>query len=524
MRWVIYLPCAYLAYRCLRNPDRAEHLSKLALLVALTAALLLASACGDTATPRNRIGITPASVEIKTNESRVSPTILPVSQVSKAEATPSSPGVAKPTGDPPSPTPALATPTQVSASPTVASASTPTLAENSTSTPTTDPAKSTPTITPTGSVSPAPSGTTIPPVQMVELRDVLGKSITSYAGSASARAHNVRLATERLNGKLIAPGEIFSFNKVMGPTTLSAGFQKGYGIILKEGQAETVESVGGGICQVSTTLFQAVYWAGLEIVERWYHLYWIPRYGQPPFGFTGLDATVDDPWVDFKFRNTTGNWIRIETKSDDSNIYFTLYGVNPGWAVVSSKPVVSNVVKTTQEVVRREDPQMQAGQELLIEHAEDGFEMTATRQVFDKDGKVLSTYRFVNRYIPARNVLLVGVKGATPTATPKPAFTPTPPQPKPAFTPTPPQPKPDEYRLPDGRIKVPNFVGMAEADAQKLINAVGLMTTYVNYQGPAEVPVEALKQVPVGHVLSQIPSPGQAVPEGTKVYLAVRKQ
>ena len=369
--------------------------------------------------------------------------------------------------------------------------------------------------------SPTVTATPVMPADLSELKDVLGSATTSYAGSVPPRAHNVRLGTSRLNGALVAPGEIFSFNEFVGPTTLNAGFQKGFGIILSGGQAETVESVAGGICQVATTLFQAVYWSGLEVVERWYHYYWIQRYGQSPSGFTGLDATVDDPWVDFKFRNTTGNWIWIESKYDDDTITFTIHGIDPGWNVVSSEPEITEVIKASHEEVIREDPEMPAGKTLLIEHAEDGFEMTATRQVIDKHGNVLATYKFVNRYLPSRNVWLVGTKGATPTATPTPLL--------PTATPTPlpptatPSPRPDDYRQPDGRIRIPNLVGLPEDNAQRLITEVGLMTTYVNYQGPGDIPDSVLKSVPVGHVLSQMPAGDTAVSPGTTVYVAVRR-
>lgn len=359
------------------------------------------------------------------------------------------------------------------------------------------------------------------PADLSELKDVLGSATTSYAGSVPPRAHNVRLGTSRLNGAMVAPGEVFSFNEFVGPTTLEAGFQKGFGIILSGGQAETVESVAGGICQVSTTLFQAVYWAGLEVVERWPHSYWIERYGRPPSGFTGLDTTVDDPWVDFKFRNNTGNWIWIESAYDDETITFTIHGIDPGWKVVSTEPVVTDVIKASQEEVIREDPEMPAGKTMMIEHAEDGFEITATRQVFDEDGNVLATYKFVNRYLPSRNVWLVGTKEATPTATPitlVPTATPTPQLP----TPTP-SPRPEDYRQPDGRIRIPNLVGLPEDDAQRLITDAGLMTTYVNYQGPGDVPDHALNSVPVGHVLSQMPASNTTVSSGTMVYLAVRR-
>ena len=350
------------------------------------------------------------------------------------------------------------------------------------------------------------------PADPSELKDVLGSATTSYAGSVPPRAHNVRLGTSRLNGALVAPGEVFSFNEFVGPTTLDAGFQKGFGIILSGGQAETVESVAGGICQVATTLFQAVYWAGLEVVERWHHYYWIERYGASPSGFTGLDTTVDDPWVDFKFRNTTGNWIWIESTFDNETITFTIHGINPGWKVVSTEPVITDVIKASQEEVMREDPEMPAGEALLIEHAGDGFEITATRKVIDEDGNVLATYKFVNRYLPSRNVWLVGTKAATPTATPSPI--------PPTATPS---PHPYDYRQPDGRIRIPNLVGLPEDDAQRLITDAGLMTTYVNYQGPGDIPDHDLSTVPVGHVLSQMPASDAAVSPGTMVYIAVRR-
>lgn len=350
------------------------------------------------------------------------------------------------------------------------------------------------------------------PVDPSEMKDVLGSATTSYAGSVPPRAHNVRLGTSRLNGAMVAPGEVFSFNEFVGPTTLDAGFQKGFGIIMSGGQAETVESVAGGICQVSTTLFQAVYWAGLEVVERWHHSYWIERYGRPPSGFTGLDTTVDDPSVDFKFRNNTGNWIWIESTFDDETITFTIYGIDPGWKVVSTEPEITEVIKASPVEVIREDPDMLVGEAMLIEHAQDGFAISATRQVFDEDGNVLTTYKFVNRYLPARNVWLVGTKEVTPEATPTPIA--------PTATPA---SRPEDYRQPDGRIAIPNLVGLAEDDAQHLIAQVGLTTTYVNYQGIGDIPNHALNSVPVGHVLSQMPASETSVSPGTIVYIAVRR-
>ncbi len=354
------------------------------------------------------------------------------------------------------------------------------------------------------------------PDNLVDLKDMLGRAATSYAGSSPPRGHNVRLATSKLNEIWVAPGGVFSFNQEIGPTTVDAGFQRGFGINLKDGR---VDPVAGGVSQVASTLFQAVYWAGLEIVERWPHIHWDQRYGEPPSGSLGLDATVDDPAIDFKFRNTSGYWIRIEVEAGDSAIAFTIYGLDPGWEVKSAEPVTTNVVIKSEEVDRQEDPELAAGEEIQISRAENGFDLKIVREVIGNDGRVLEDDHLISRYLPARSILLVGIKGETPTpaASPSPTEAPVVPTATPAFDPS-------SYRLEDGRIRVPDLVGLPEAEAQARITEVGLMTGYVNYQGPDDVPEDKLESVPVGHVLSQTPAPGKILPEGAKVLIAVRKE
>src|SRR5439155_19336397 len=116
------------------------------------------------------------------------------------------------------------------------------------------------------------------------LVDVIGQSRSSFAGLAYAPATNIELAARRLHGATIAPGAIFSFLDQLGPQTVAAGFQVGYGIVLVDGAPRTVPMFGGGICDVSTLLFRAVFRAGLPIVERHNHSYWIGHYGDPPDG------------------------------------------------------------------------------------------------------------------------------------------------------------------------------------------------------------------------------------------------
>jgi len=264
----------------------------------------------------------------------------------------------------------------------------------------------------------------------IVVKDLLVSTSTSFAGAIPEKAHNIALATSRLTGVVVPPGEVFSMNASLGPATLASGFQIGYGITMEGNNMATVPSVAGGICQVATTLYHAAFWAGLKIEERYPHLYWIPRYGQPPGGLKGLDATVDDPYVDLKFRNNTGNWIAIQGYTSGSNVYFSIYGTNPGWKVTAEEPIITNVVQPDTATVEEEDPSMPPGKTLWIEQAEPGFDSTIIRHVTDKDGNEIDRYVVTSHYRPSRNVLLVSPKAA---ATPTPA----PEAPTPVGTPAP---------------------------------------------------------------------------------------
>ncbi|HVC34342.1 MAG TPA: VanW family protein [Chloroflexota bacterium] len=236
---------------------------------------------------------------------------------------------------------------------------------------------------------------------------LIAQNSTSYVGSIPPRRHNVELATSTLNGVVVPPGQIFSFNKELGPQTLDRGFQVGYGIIAEgNGVVKTVPSVGGGICQVSTTLFQPVFWSGYEIEERHWHAYWIAHYAS--HGYPGLDDTVDDTsGLDFQFKNTTANPLLIQSSTDGSHVTFSIYGVPPTWKVSVAKPVVTNVVKTDRTLQVESDSTLAPGERVYTEAAEDGFTVTVKRTVDEGNGVVRDlTLRSV--YAPSHNVIAVG--------------------------------------------------------------------------------------------------------------------
>jgi hypothetical protein len=396
-------------------------------------------------------------------------------------------------------------------------------------TPTSVPVASAPSTAVPASPTVVASPTAIPPTETptpipvayneTRLTSVLGESITSYAGSVPPRAHNVQLATRLINGAKVAPGAVFSFDATVGDQTTAHGFQVAWGIISNNGQPETVQADAGGICQVATTLFQSIYWAGLPLVRRFHHLYWIAHYGTPPYGGIGLDATVDFPPVDLQFKNTTSDWIRVDASYDSTHVHIQLRGASPGWLVTVGKPLIFNPVTVDRTIVRRGDPTMAPGTELTVEAAQDGFDVTLERLVKTKSGDLVDRYVFTNHYEPAHNVVVYGTKGLAPT--PAVTITPT----VAALTPVPATPtgSPSSLRLPDGRLKVPSLVGLPEASARQLVSNLGLQNYYTNYQGPGDVPAQALGSVPVGAVLSQMPAPGSVVTPGTIVYIAVRK-
>ena len=281
---------------------------------------------------------------------------------------------------------------------------------------------------------------------------------TSFAGSSPPKQHNIGLATQRLNGVVVPPGKMFSFNKEIGSTSLDAGFKMGWGIANTGGSnVKTVPSVAGGICQVATTLFHSVFWSGYQLEERNYHLYWITGYNSK--GIEGLDATVDEEaGLDFRFINNSEHYLLIQSWVEGGRVVFGLYGTKPDWNVEVQRGQRTDVQKASQDQVVEEEPTLPAGQRLAVEGAMDGFKVTNTRTV-TKAGDEPRILRLNSVYRSSRNVVLVGTGGkpagpsqvvpnrptreaapAPSAAAPAPASKPTTSAPAPAAKPTTSQP------------------------------------------------------------------------------------
>lgn len=251
-------------------------------------------------------------------------------------------------------------------------------------------------------------------VKKIKLKDVLAFSSTYYGESSDARRHNVEQAAKLETGWLVPPGGQFSYDQYVGMVTEAEGFVTGFGIVASPeggGLVTTAPVVGGGICQVSTTIFQAAFWAGLQIDERYEHPYWMEVYGEPPHGMKGLDAMVnieEDASLDMRFTNTTGNWIAIVVVADGQNVRADIRGIDPGWSIEVDDPVISDVVPEDDTTYYTESPELASGEEMQVEHAQEGFTAMVHRVVRDKDGTVIDETSLTSTYAASRNTILRG--------------------------------------------------------------------------------------------------------------------
>lgn len=240
-------------------------------------------------------------------------------------------------------------------------------------------------------------------VNNLGIKELIGRGVSNFSGSAAERIHNIKLATSRINGTLIEPGEVFSFNQTIGEISTATGYTSAY--IISKGR--TILGEGGGVCQVSTTAFRAAVNSGLEIAKRTAHAYRV-RYYEQAGHKVGLDATIFVPSVDLQFRNDTGNYILIQAYTKANELYFDFYGTSDGRIVEVSKPVVTNV-RPAPPPIYEEDPTIPAGVTKQIDFQAIGATVEAKRTVY-KNGQVLHSDVFRSNYKPWQAIFKVGTK------------------------------------------------------------------------------------------------------------------
>lgn len=234
------------------------------------------------------------------------------------------------------------------------------------------------------------------------IKELIGSGVSHFAGSIENRKFNIGLAASRINGVLIPPGEEFSFVNTVGDISGASGYKQAY--VIKSGR--TVLDDGGGVCQVSTTVFRAALNSGLPITARTAHAYRVGYYEQgfPP----GLDATIYSPSVDFKFKNDTGRHILLQTKVIGTSLYIDLYGTSDGRTVSLTKPIVTGITPAPPEI-RQDDPTLPKGTVKQVDFAAAGANVSFSRTV-TKGGITYINETFKSNFRPWQAVFLVGTK------------------------------------------------------------------------------------------------------------------
>lgn len=230
-----------------------------------------------------------------------------------------------------------------------------------------------------------------------------------FYGSSKARVQNIKTAAGQFHGLLVAPGSTFSMAEAMDEITLDNGYTEA--LIIYNGQ--TIEGVGGGVCQVSTTLFRAAFFSGFQITERHPHAYRVSYYektagNQRDNNLAGLDATVYVPIIDLKFINDTPDWLLMETYVDESasRITWKFYSTWDGRTVDWETSGPTNV-EEPEKPLYNENPELDAGEIKQVEWEADGADVRVDRSVFNQDG-LLFADTFNTHYEPWRSVYEYG--------------------------------------------------------------------------------------------------------------------
>ncbi len=246
------------------------------------------------------------------------------------------------------------------------------------------------------------------------ITELVHSEVSYFRGSDSSRIQNIDTASSRFHGVLVAPGETFSMAEMIGDVSLDTGYAEAW-IIYGD---RTIKGVGGGVCQVSTTLFRTVFFSGFPVAERYPHAYRVYYYEQTYGGhdasLAGLDATVYVPLVDFKFTNDTPYWLLMETYMGNDWLQWKFYSTSDGRSVDWDSSGLRNK-QDPPTPTYIENPDLAQGEIKQVDWAVEGADVAITRYVY-KDGNIFFEDSFSTHYEPWRAVCEYGpgTKGMPP--------------------------------------------------------------------------------------------------------------
>jgi vancomycin resistance protein YoaR len=275
-------------------------------------------------------------------------------------------------------------------------------------------------------VATQPAKRTTADAKAMGITGIVGSYTTEYGGVAN-RIHNVQVVSHLVDNTLIAPGKEFSFNGTTGERNAAKGLLEAPVII----NGELQNGLGGGTCQVSTTVFNAAYEGGLPITARTNHALYISHYPQ------GRDATVNYPDTDLKFVNDTDRWLLLRTFVSSNSLTVNLYGTPQHRRVETETAPLRTTGAVPVKLVK--DPTLEKGKKVIEEQGSTPLSTSVTRRVYDEKGKLLFENTWYSSYVGEKQVVRVGTK----------------PKPKP-------KPKPPEksiYLLPDLVVSPPDQQG-----------------------------------------------------------------
>lgn len=236
---------------------------------------------------------------------------------------------------------------------------------------------------------------------LLVIQNKIGEFKTRFNSSNISRSTNLKVATNNIDGTILNPGEIFSVNEYMKPRTAANGYKKAHIIV----NGKYIDGYGGGVCQVATTLYNAVLLADLEVIERRSHSL------KSSYVNVGRDATVSGNAIDFKFKNNTENRIYIQGYIEGRYLHYNIFGTKDhlrGDQVKFEYVVTSRKLPPPEKII--EDSSMLVGQKKVIRRSKEGMVVKLYRMIYNNGKLVVKEQVNQSYYRPVRAEIKVGTK------------------------------------------------------------------------------------------------------------------